>query len=318
MFKIKDLFPKKNIGIKIVSVFLAVFLWLNVALQKEYVTTFEMPIKLVNMPDYLMPSEPFPNNASVKISGKGKQLIGLKFFSDPKVMVDIFKTTVGERNVIMDNADVFLGESDIKVIAIEKPHNIRIVFDSVETKSVYVKNMTNFSTKDGYIVVGTPVVVPNYIKIKGPRKNLLNIDTVYTEKNKIEKLLKDTIVSVGIVPSLKYNVKCSVTHITINIKVQKKISRGLKGIPVHLINIPANVKASLDSTEISLVIEGPQSVVDNFTPNDLQIIVDYRHFGLNNSVGVAPSVVKFKQVKCFKLRPKLFRLSENFIIEPSL
>lgn len=276
---------------------------------------FKMPIALVNMPKYLMPSEPFPDKARVRVSGTGKQLIGLKLFSSPKVMVDIFQSAPGKRMVVINNADVFLGGTDVRVVAIEEPQSIEIHFDRVLKKQVIVKNRAEFYAEKGYILVGHPAAIPKKLTIMGPSKNIANIDTIYTKNYKLEKLNADTSVMIPVIPPPAYNVSCSTRVVRVWAQVQKLIQRRLEGIPVHLMNVPQNIKVSLDKSEIALIVEGGEKIVNNFTPNDLQVYVDYRKFGADSSEVVSPSIVKFKEITCKNLSPSIFRLAENVAVK---
>lgn len=279
------------------------FLWLNVAVQKEYVGTFNLPISLVNIPDGLMPSQPFPDKVRVRIAGTGKQLVGLRLFSKPRVMVDVFGINGGKRTVVINNTDVFLGGADVRVVAIDEPQTLTIQFDRVGSKSVYVKSRARFLVRKGHVIVGPPYLTPSQVTVKGPAANVQRVDTVYTAELALDDLDKDTAISVPLIPPGLFNVSCLAREVTIGVSIQKTIQRALRDIPVQLINVPANLRAELDTAKVSLTIIGGEKVVNNFTPNDLGIYIDFRRFLSDTVKRVVPTILKFKEVEIDAVSP---------------
>ncbi|GAF86689.1 unnamed protein product [marine sediment metagenome] len=226
-------------------------------------------------------------------------------------MVDIFRARTGKRIVVINNADIFLDGAEVRVVSIEEPQSIEINFDRLRTKRVSVKNRARFITEKGYVRVGKPVLKPTRVVVKGPSRNIARIESVFTESAVIEGLENDTVAVVRIARPSGYKVSCSPQVVSIAVNVQKIVQRELKDIPVHLINVSRNVKALLDTAEVTLTIVGGEKVVANFTPNDLNVFVDYRKFMVDTVNEVSPTIVKFKEVKCVSISPRLFRLSQN-------
>ncbi len=294
----------KNIGIKVVAVFLALFLWLNVAMQKDYIATFTLPIALVNVPDALVPSQPFPTEARVRVTGTGKQLVGLRMFNHPRIMVDVFGVHAGKRVLVINNSDVFLGGADVRVVAIDEPQTLTVEFDRVGSKNAYVRSLARFEARKGHVLVGSTYITPGQVTVKGPVQNVLRVDTVFTAEMFLEDLDRDTAVSVPILTPKLFNVVCLAREVTVGVEVQKIIQRDLKSIPVQLINVPANVRAVLDTSKVSLTIVGGEQVVNSFTPNDLNVYIDFRRFLTDSIKRVVPTVLNFKEVEVINLLPK--------------
>lgn len=304
-------FLVRNSGVKVAALFFAVVLWLYVASGKDYLATFDMPIELVNMPDNLMPAEPFPSHSLVKVSGSGRQLFGLKLFSKMKVMVDVFHARPGRGTFLITNDDVYLGGVDVRIVAIEKTPKLEIVFDKIAYKTVPVKARVDFKTDENYVQIGKYMFDPDKIKIKGPEANVSHVQEIFTQDYSLYGLKKDTTVTVAIMSPPEFNISCVPSRVAVKVRVQKLVSRDLKDIPVNLINAPLNVKARLDSVNISLTIVGGEEVVNNFTPNDLNIFVDYHRFTAESLEAVPPAIVKFKEVECRNISPQVFRLIQE-------
>lgn len=296
----------KNLFIKIIAVLLSATLWVYVMMEKDYITSFDIPIELINMPEDILPKTPFPTTASVRLSGTGKQLLGLKLFTNPRVMVDVFGVRPGVRNVVINNADVFLGGMDVKVVAIEKPLSIEIGFDHIAERSVPIVSRVVFGTRKGYLRVGRQIVKPNYVKIIGPGDNIEMIDTIFTKAIRMENLDVDTFVNAEIEPPPQYMVVCSTYNVSVVAQIQKIESRQLLDIPVQLVNAPPELKVKLEPSFINLTIIGGERVVENFTPNDVNVFVDYRKAAADSQHIANPTIVKFKEVKCADIDPKEF------------
>ena len=70
----------ENLGVKLIALVVALFIWFNASGQKQVVWLKMIPISLVNLPDSLVVTGNVPEEVEVSITGTKRQLMmmGLK------------------------------------------------------------------------------------------------------------------------------------------------------------------------------------------------------------------------------------------------
>ncbi|MCK4352799.1 hypothetical protein KAW65_05260 [candidate division WOR-3 bacterium] len=95
-----------NLGLKIFSLLIALLLWFYVMTERVYEKTLIIPLSFVNLSENLSFAEQPPKSVKVRIRGKGKELIRLKFGEYPKIVSDFSKVRKGWKRVDLKKKDV--------------------------------------------------------------------------------------------------------------------------------------------------------------------------------------------------------------------
>ncbi len=77
-----------NLGLKIMSLFLATVLWLFVAVEKDSEISFSVPVEIVNLPAGLVFVNRPPSRIDVRVAGPKVLLMSLQW-NLPKVYLDM-------------------------------------------------------------------------------------------------------------------------------------------------------------------------------------------------------------------------------------
>ena len=87
-----------NLGIKIVALVLALFLWFNTTINKNYDYELKLPLRIENPPPNSIVANILPPDVSVKVSGKGKQILKLLLSRQREVVIDVRNFELRETN----------------------------------------------------------------------------------------------------------------------------------------------------------------------------------------------------------------------------
>lgn len=167
-----------NIGLKLISLAMAVALWLAVARDPIDEVPLEIPIEFHRMPDNLeISSENIPK-AQILLRGP-ERLIHRLQPTDVHAEIDLgHVSTAGERTF------------DLSSHQIQKPHDLDVVqvipsqfqleFDQRETREVEIKPRVVGTFAAGR-QIGNIEVVPSRILISGPKKHVDAVEAAITD-----------------------------------------------------------------------------------------------------------------------------------------
>jgi len=166
----------RNLGWKILSLFLAFAIWVAVAREPELATSVLAPVQFKNMPDDLDFGTGVPDRVNLEVRGQSGRL-SRNNLSDVGVVLDLATARPGEHTYTIRSFDINLpyGVSFYRAI----PSQITLRFEQLVTREVTVKPAF-INTPEGYQVqLGT--ASPERVRLRGPDQRLRNITRVMTD-----------------------------------------------------------------------------------------------------------------------------------------
>ena len=165
-----------NLGLKIISLFLAVGLWLAVARDPRAEVALEVPIELQNLPDKLQISSEHIPPAQIRVGGP-ERLISRLRSTDLHLSIDLAGVQPGERsfNLMPNQVHFPTGVEILQVV----PSQLHLTFDTEATKRVAIHPHIA-GNPPGY-EVSRVLVVPPVISIVGPSKLVEQIEAATTD-----------------------------------------------------------------------------------------------------------------------------------------
>lgn len=169
----------KNVGWKLLSLAMAVMLWVLVASEPELSTFTSAQLEYKNLPDDLeMSSDPVAT-VSLELQGSSGVLSALTDSSTrPAVILDMSGVFAGERTFTIDNGSVKLPRGVRLVRA--QPSQVRFTFEHRLSKQVPVVVRFNGDGANGYIVSGKQVE-PATLTVVGPASHVARIRAADTD-----------------------------------------------------------------------------------------------------------------------------------------
>jgi YbbR domain-containing protein len=165
-----------NIGLKLISLALAIGLWLGVARNPIAEVEMRIPIEFQNFPDNMEIDSASFTEAHVRIRGPERIIHQLQP-SDVRAEVNLATVKPGERT--FDLADRIHVPQDLEVVQII-PGQFQLSFDERATRKVQVAPRVIGTFATGVRMAQT-IADPQYVTITGPRRRVEAADGAMTD-----------------------------------------------------------------------------------------------------------------------------------------
>ncbi|MDR3699249.1 MAG: CdaR family protein [Candidatus Sulfopaludibacter sp.] len=169
----------KNLAWKLLSLAMAVMLWMLVASEPELSTFSSVQLEYKNLPEDLeISSEPVPT-VSLELRGSSGVLSGLsESGARPSVILDMSNVFPSERTFTIDSSSVKLPRGVRLVRA--QPSQVRFSFERRLSRQVPVVVRFNGDGADGYVIAGKQVE-PSMLTVLGPASHVARINAANTD-----------------------------------------------------------------------------------------------------------------------------------------
>ncbi len=166
-----------NIGTKVVSLLLAVGLWLVVARDPIAEVEMKVPIEFQNFPDNLEIDSTGSTEAQIRVRGP-ERLIHRLQVADVRAEIDLANVHPGERTFDLNGGQVHVPQ-DLEVVQI-KPSQFHLSFDSRATRVVEVRPRVTGNFASGMRMAHLITDPPN-VMITGPRRRVDAVEAATTD-----------------------------------------------------------------------------------------------------------------------------------------
>ncbi len=166
-----------NFGIKLLSLALAVGLWLAVARDPVAEIAVEVPIEFRNIPENLEISSESVPRAEIRVRGPQRVIRRLQP-SDIYAEIELSGMKPGERTFDLTMQQVHQ-PSELDVVQVI-PNQFHVAFDTRLSRQVPVRPRAYGTFAAGY-QIGHIETEPNAITISGPRKRVEAVDAAITD-----------------------------------------------------------------------------------------------------------------------------------------
>ena len=254
----------ENLGLKLLSLFIAVLVWFHAVTEKKYSVTRPVELEFKNIPAELQIITTPPESIMVTMRAKGKTLIELKFFK-PVAVLNLSRAREGKNRFVITPQNIKI-PNDLNVeIEDIKPAYIDITLARKVKRKVRVIPLITGLPADDFAVSEIKVVYPENGKatIEGPRIWLRGVTHVFTDSIPISRLRKDSVFTAKIIPPHKGVLVIPETA-RVFINLEKKASASIK-IPISFKNVKRNYKLEASSYYLNVYISGAESVLKDST-----------------------------------------------------
>jgi len=298
----------KNMGIKLISFFLALLLWLHVTTDRVYNHTVSVPLSLVDLPPRLVVGNLLPPTVNVRVRGKGLSLLRLNLH---KVVVEVpGKGLKRGRNTVKLQREFFHSPPGLGIEVLEfKPATLPVELDHVATKTMHVKANLVGDPKPGYVMVGEIKLEPGVVEVTGPKSVLASVDTVRTQPLILGGADKTIMVTTEVnTAELFPNLECHPESVLAVIEIEPLVKRKLTGITVKAVHLGRGLRVVIEPPEISLTFSGPESVISQLNNGDVAACIELKN--LRPGVYSLPARISFPPgLSIVKADPTTFEIT---------
>ena len=251
----------KECALKILSLFLAIFLWYFVVGEDQVDITLTVPIEIINLPADLVISNHYKKDIEVSVRGPRSMIQELRRQNITRP-IDLATARPGTI-VIKNEADSIPFPMGITVLRLQ-PANITLLVDKLVKKNLPIHPVIEGEPAPGY-ELGKITLRPDQLTISGPQHILESQLALKTYVINLDGLDHSTTVQVqlNLSPELLNLIGETVVSVEISLK-EKLLRKTVRGIPVNVrdatvpvVSVPGSVTVVADIPE-NLIRDTPE------------------------------------------------------------
>jgi len=259
----------RNLPIKLAALALALMLYVAVAAQQPVTQTFTLKLTVLPPPGRALLEA--PPSVSVLLSGRGSEMLRLRSLRPINLRVpDTLTAAVWSVSLKASDIDIPKG-ADVQVADIS-PRDFAIRLDSVAGKDVRIVPLVRIVAESGYQMQGGLAITPSMARIVGSDRALAAIDSVTTVPTEIANVTGPFTRSVPIDTAPLGIVRIAPKEVTVSGDLSIIHERSFAGIPVES-GAGALTSFVVTPARVSVVVRGPDAVVQRLTRDSLKVIV---------------------------------------------
>ncbi len=290
-------------------VFIATFIWIHVKTEMDYELVHHVKILPKNVnPEYIITNN-YTDNIPVLFKGKGKSLLAIHN-TVVELLVDLNQTTEKKffSNLKLKSIRIYPPLVNITPVEFIEKDTLQFYQDHLRYKKIPVEYQLELKTSPGFTLVGPLEFFPKDITVTGPASLLNEINSVKTETLSLINLENDISGNLELVNSYPGRVVLIPKTIEYKANIQTLGEKILDDIPVQVLNIPANVKASLIPSTLSLKIIGGVDIISDIQRKDIVASIDFQQFKSSN-VTALPAIIKIPEdITLADIYPETFQI----------
>jgi YbbR domain-containing protein len=268
--------PFHHFWLKVLSVVLALLLWMVVSGEEIVERGLRVPLELQQVPPGIELLGDVPTTVDVRVRGASGTLSRVGT-GDVIAVLDLRTARTGRRLFPL-GPDQVRAPFGIEVVQVT-PSAVVMAFEPSATRQVPVVPAVDGRPAPGF-VVGPMAAEPRSVEVIGPESAVKRVTEVLTEPVSVtgaKAAVTDT-VSLGLLdPSLRLKAVRSAV-VTVNV-VPAPLERTLRNRPVHLRNLAATLEAQAVPAAVELTIRGSRDALNRLDPDDLSAFVELAGLG---------------------------------------
>ncbi len=286
---------------------ISVFIWLLMALSKDYVISVTFPVKYVNMPKDKLISNHLPQQMVLELKSSGFNLLNYKFKQQREtVLIDINDARfvshnnyyIRSTNQLDKLTDQF--ESEVKVVSIF-PDSIFINYNKKVSKRVPVKANISLDFDDQYQMADSVQIEPKFIEISGSSDVLSKIDSVQTAPVNLKKVSSTVFIKMEILKSPEYG-QLELSHTSVQAKINvTKYTEAVQELSVEVENLPLGLMLKTFPDKVSVKYQVAFDDYGKINGSDFRVAVDYSKIEQGSNKLKVMILRSPKQVRSVKL-----------------
>lgn len=269
--------PFAHLGLKVVSVALALLLWTMVSSQRAFVERgLRIPLELQNLPANLEMVEPPQESVDVRVRGTADTLSRLAA-GDLVATIDLSSAQSGLRLFHLSPERVKAPFAvDITQVA---PASVAIRFEPSATRIVPIRPAVEGEPAPGFIV-GMVSANPPTVEVVGPESVLRRVSEAITEPLWVGSAKTD-VQSEVVIGLADQGVRLKSTRsaiVTVAI-VPAPEERQMSSVPVRARNLASRLSARMTPPTVAVRVRGTKEAIDKIRDTSIVAYVDLQGIG---------------------------------------
>lgn len=268
-----------DMGKKLLAVVIAIALWLVANLQHDVDKNVNIDINYSNLPPGLIIANNPPEKLTVRMRGPRSQLSSA---TSETMLFTIDLANLGEGMSRFDvTPDQIIPPRDVQVTGVS-PAEIDIDIEKLTDKNVAVVPSIG-PLEEGFQIIGEPEVTPKEVMVRGPENLIARINSITTDPVQLKgEKAKFTIeVPLRSPYSLVKVVGNNTVRVTVDI-VERTLEKEFNNLAINFVNFDEFDFETDGNIVTEISFEGPFSVINNLSSDDIELFVDGSDITVNN------------------------------------
>lgn len=280
----------ENLGVKLIALVVALFIWFNASGQKQVVWLKMIPVSVENLPDSLVVTGNVPDEVEVSVTGTKRQLMMMEF-KRMELSLDLTEAVPGRQRVQLTPRQIQLPAGfDPRNVRILGPIAIDLRLERLVSKRVKVTLSTTGAIREDLVLLdGTLSITPSWVWIRGPASSVDRISSVTTEALDLTKI-KESFERELPVEVAGARFHSDPDRVTVSVRVEERGERVFANVPPTVLIDSEDYYATVVPATVALTLTGPRAVLDTLQYGDVTVLLDLG--GLSESrYRIAPEVI---------------------------
>ena len=271
---------------KLICFLFALLLWFHVATEQEYSDRVSIPVRYHEPSSgYILANSP-SDRVKIAVTGTGKSLLSFRIGlltnpEDAYANVALADLRRGTHIITLTTEDVTIpDDTSVTIDDIIENAELSVLIDrKIErTLAVAADSLPPYRIEEGLVLNGKPTVAPESVTVEGPEEVLLGMRTIRPASMSTGTIsLADSLVEAILdIPSPFMSV--SQATVEVRFPVERLRTKLFRGVPVTLSGFPRSFQSVLLPDTLSVLIQGPESVISRSRAEDIVVEVDYSSY----------------------------------------
>jgi YbbR domain-containing protein len=280
----------ENIGVKLIALVVALFIWFNASGQKEAIWLRMIPVTLENIPDSLVVTGSVPQQVEISITGTKRQLM-LMGFKRLELTLDLSEAVPGRQRVSLTPRQIQLPSGiDMRNVRILEPLAVDLRLEKLVTRRVQVTLSTTGAIPENLVLLdGALSITPSWVSVVGPVSVVQHIRSVTTEPLDLSKI-KNSIEKELPIATESGRYSCDPDRVKVSVRVSEKGRRVLANVPPTVLVDSEDYSATVTPNTVTLTLAGPRAVLDTLSSGDVSVLLNLSGFG-EERYRIAPEII---------------------------
>lgn len=294
---------RKNIIMILLSVAFSVLLWISISLSNEYNSTLHIPVRIINVPDGFTPTSSSSSELSLKVRGKGWNLLTAELTAQSEYLIDAGnhldrKQIKNLKNFAAENAWL---SSKLQILEIIPDSLSFTIEKNISIKKKVVPNL-RLEFKDGYGLANVAQVWPESCIVSGPISLVNSFQEISTDIFVMNDLSERTqeFVPIKQIAGLQFEHQ----SVLLSLNIQRIVEQKFDEVLVEVLDIPGDRNVVLLPNRISVQLRGGIDVLGKLDKSKIKASVYYRDVVLDTTGSVVPNLDIPENTQLVNIQPE--------------
>ena len=273
------IWPFLNFRLKLLSVALALLLWMVIAGEETVERGLRVPLELRQFSAGLELLSDVPTTADVRVRGASGTLSRLSP-GDIVAVLDLRGARPGERLFHLTPEQV-RAPFGVEIVQVTPP-TVAVLFETTASRSVPIEPAIEGKPAAGYMV-GKITVTPPHVEVVGPESAIGRVVEALTEPVSVADAQRPVEENVNVGtrdPAIR--VKTLRTALVSVEIVPAPFEQTIRNRPVHLRGLAPHLTVTPVPSEVDVTLRGSREALSRVRPNDAVAFVDLEGLGVGD------------------------------------